>query len=76
MAAQNYYKDVRHVVHITSHIEQPCEHCSATTDPDDFGVLVNHYIEKHGYKLLHVGTETSCDTEGRPWHATVALVGK
>jgi hypothetical protein len=35
---------------------------------------VNHYL-KHGYKLLHVGQETSRANEGL-YHATVAVLGR
>jgi len=37
---------------------------------------VNHYIAQHGYALLHVGTETSRDDKGKPWHNTIAVLGK
>ncbi len=37
---------------------------------------INHYIEMHGYKLLHVGTETIHDDQGEPWHTTVSVLGK
>jgi hypothetical protein len=40
----------------------------------DIGKEIQHYLE-HGYKLLHVGQETSYDDDGKPWHSTVAVVG-
>lgn len=76
MATQNYYKDVQHVVHISTNISQPCEHCQMQLGLDEFDAAINHYIDKHDYKLLHVGTETSHDMDGKPWHSTVALVGR
>jgi len=36
---------------------------------------INHLL-KHGYKLLHVGQETTTDPDGKPWHTTVAILGK
>jgi hypothetical protein len=74
MATQNYYKDVQHVVYISTNIGDHCEHCNTPIGLEDFAKSVNHYMEKHGYKLLHVGTETSHDMDGKPWHSTVALV--
>lgn len=32
---------------------------------------INHYINEHGYRMLHVGTETSRDDEMRPVTAGV-----
>jgi len=37
---------------------------------------VNHYINDHAYKLLHVGQETFTDAEGNLCQKTVAIVGK
>ena len=45
-------------------------------DQTDFEVKVNHYLQEHGYKLLHVGQETSNDMDGNPWQETVAILGK
>jgi hypothetical protein len=42
---------------------------------DDLSDRINHFIEAHGYRLLHVGTETSHDSNGNPWHSTVAVLG-
>jgi hypothetical protein len=75
MAKANYF-GVGHVVYISTNIGKGCEHCSTPIRHDEFDRLVNHYIEQHGYKLLHVGAETSHDNEGKPWHSTVAVVGK
>jgi hypothetical protein len=35
----------------------------------------NHYIQQHGYVLLHVGQETVWDDKGNPWHCTVMVLG-
>jgi len=74
--------DIRHVVHISTNISARCEHCSKSVGgypgngEHSLAESINQYIEKHGYKLLHVGTETSHDREGNPWHSTVAVLGK
>jgi hypothetical protein len=43
---------------------------------DRFPESVNHYIEQHGYRLLHIGTETTDDSKANPWHCTIAVLGK
>jgi hypothetical protein len=71
-------KKTRHIVHISTRVGTQCEHCTPLVQVglDDFAKSVNHYIEKHGYTLLHVGTETSHDSDGKLWHSTIALLGK
>ena len=73
---QNYYEGVKHVVNISTDIGTKCEHCDVGIGLENFAGSINHYIEKHGYKLLHVGTETHHDAESKPWHSTIALLGK
>ena len=76
MAKGNYYEDVTHVVNISTNVGKGCEHCDELIGMDSFTESINHYIKKHGYKLLHVGTETSADSVGKPWHSVVAVLGK
>jgi len=64
-----------HVVHIDTAISKGCEHCNFSIGGDRLAESVNHYIEQHGYKLLHVGSETIGDSS-TPWQTTVAIVGK
>ena len=63
---------------VASNSSRGCEHCGASLGHGGGGSVsddINHFIEEHGYRLLHVGTETSPDPEGHPWHATVAILG-
>jgi hypothetical protein len=76
METENYYKGIKHVVHVSTNTLSTCEHCDTKIGLEKFDESINHYIEQHGYKLLHVGTETSHDTEGKPWNSSVALLGK
>jgi len=76
MAEEHYYEGVVHVVHISTDISGRCEHCAHMVGGTDFVESVNHYIADHGYKVLHVGAETSRDSEGKPWHSTVSVLGK
>lgn len=67
---------VKRVVHISTGIGEGCKHCTERIGTDRFAESVNHYIEKHGYKLLHVGTESDRYTEGEVAYMTVAVLGK
>jgi hypothetical protein len=69
-------RKTKRIVHVKSHIGVGCEHCLAMFDEDGFKNAVNHYIEKHGYTLFHVGTESEHDSEGRLFYYTVAVLGK
>lgn len=53
--------------------ELNCAHCEFS--PSDIGQAINHYIVDHGYRLLHVGSETEHGSNGDPWHSTVAMMG-
>ena len=73
------YAGVGHVVTVSTNVRHSCEHCEFRIGPsehnDGLKDSVNHYITKHGYRLLHVGTQTDRDDEGNPWHLTVAVLG-
>ena len=75
MTTQNYYEGVNHVVHISNDESKSCEHCDFRAG-SDLAESINHYIDAHGYKLLHVGQETSRDNMGNPWQIKVAVLGK
>ena len=48
----------------------------STDKGDDIQRRTNELLAD-GYKLLHVGTETSRDRDGNPsWHSTVAVLGR
>lgn len=66
----------QHIVHISTNIGKRCEHCPSQVGGEHFAESVNHYVEQHGYEVLHIGTETIPDANGGPWHTTVAVVGK
>ena len=72
---EDYCAEVHHVVHVSTDIERRCEFCSEPIGGDRFPDSINHYIREHGYRLLHVGTETA-DTDGGLWHSTVAVLGR
>jgi len=76
MTTENHYKGITHVVQLSTNIGKCCEHCSTQVGTDNFAESINHYISEHGYKLLHAGSETTEDLNGKLWHHSVALVGK
>ncbi len=72
----HYYENVQHVVHISTDVVRGCEHCSELIGGDNFAKSVNHYIEQHGYKLLHTGSEWGRDMDGESCQHTVAVLGR
>lgn len=51
-----------------------CPDCGQTFECEDIGKAISHAIG-HGYRLLHIGTESQRASEGL-WHSTVAFIGK
>lgn len=76
MKPGHYFEGIQNVVHVNNSVGESCKHCREFIGPDMFANSFNHYINSHGYRLLHVGTETSHDMDGKPWHSTVAVLGK
>jgi hypothetical protein len=78
MTNQKPYEDISHTVYLSSNIGKACEHCGEYigAPSNDVAHGINHYISKHGYRLLHVGQEWSEDNQGKTIHHTVAIVGK
>jgi hypothetical protein len=70
-------QDTKKIVHVRTNITRGCPECGgASIGGDDFEKSVNHLIQDHGYKLLHVGSERDDDQEGKSIHHTVAVLGK
>jgi hypothetical protein len=68
--------DAQHLVQLSSNEPGPCEECDEWHWSLDYSVIehANHYITAHGYRVLHVGQETS-RTEDGLWHSTVIVLG-
>jgi hypothetical protein len=62
------------VVYLRSDIESKCELCEFNSIEDGLGEMANHYINSHGYKLSHSGTETNHNINGELWHSTVIVL--
>ncbi len=74
----HHFEGVRTVVELNSHVGGVCEECQKlilTAAGENMGQAVTHYITAHGYKLLHIGTQTDGDDAGLLYR-TVAFVGK
>jgi hypothetical protein len=66
----------KNVVRISTDVITACERCTHAIGGDKFADSINHYINAHGYKLLHVGSETLHGSDGKPWHTTVAVAAE
>ena len=64
------------IVHISTSVTTGCKLCGERIGGDHFADSVNHYLQRHSYKLLHVGSETITSNDGKPCHATVAVLGE
>ena len=73
------YSKISKVFYLNSMIAQKCPDCDFHFNHEDsyynIGDHINHMMSE-GWILLHVGQETTHDSEGKPWHNTVAIMGK
>lgn len=75
MAQSNPYSGIKSVLHLSSDGNSSCSECKRYGFPTLEGA-VNHWMQEHGYKLLHVGQKTHRDQDGNLYHTTVAIVGE
>lgn len=69
------FSEVGNVVRLSSDETQSCV-CGEALRGEGLDKAINHYLEVHGYQLLHVGQETTRDMDGNIWHNTVAILGR
>lgn len=67
--------DVTRVTRVSSDINEKCVHCDEVVGGRNFTSSINHYIQAHGYKLIHVGSETSSEERDVVRMSTVAILG-
>ena len=67
---------ISHVVRINTNEPSRCEHCDFKIDSHNFAESINHYLEQHGYSVLHIGTESVMTDRDEPYHTSVAMLGK
>ncbi|WP_337058182.1 hypothetical protein [Pseudomonas sp. USHLN015] len=66
--------DVKHTIKLSSDESFGCAFCSQSLGTSiDWDI--NHLIQIHGGKLLHVGSESLSSAGEAPYLATVALIG-
>lgn len=72
--SKNVYEGITKTISFTAYTGHSCNDCGKAClggDIDKFHEGINHCIQEHGYKLLHVGQETIATGE-----TTVAVLGK
>lgn len=74
------FDDIKHLIGLSSDAHVPCQECDQLRSGDDFSVATlvmaaNHYVNEHGYRILHIGEETATDHRGRHQHNTVIVLG-
>ena len=77
MVKREFMSVDRTVVKLSTNEGRRCPVCNDFLDGIDtqkFEEACSHLL-KHGLKCLHVGTETIADSQGKPWHTTVAVFG-
>lgn len=74
----NYYEGITSTIYISTNMGGfSCTICSPQEKFINIDEKINHFIETHGFKLLHVGQETGRNIDdGSPFHASVAILGK
>ncbi|EGR3108320.1 hypothetical protein DNG97_06920 [Vibrio parahaemolyticus] len=61
---------------LSSDIGESCPEpsCSFYCDTGEFAKSIDHLVNEHEYKLVHVGQETTRDDTGENWQTTVAIL--
>ncbi|QQQ03361.1 hypothetical protein [Lysobacter enzymogenes] len=69
-------REAQAIITVSTTVERGCPSCSQRIGGElEFDESVRHLIQQHGYVLLHVGSQTTHDGNGGPWHSTVAVLG-
>ena len=77
MTLTSPFDDIVHAVQVSTDVHQLCQVCRAEVpSAENIANWINHYIDAHGYRLLHVGQQSTMDFEGKPYQTTVAVLGK
>ena len=65
------------LVHVSTNEGKPCpfQDCPESIGRDRFEEGCNHLLNVHNLNCLHVGQETSIDSNGNPRQNTVAVFG-
>ena len=70
------YDGIKEVIQLTPNTAvKRCESCNYL--PKDFADAINHYLSTaHGYKLLHIGTQSALYDSNSVFHDVTAILGK
>ena len=71
---ENIYNGIKEVMQITTESITQCQPCLYL--PKNLADAINHYISNHGYRLLHIGSDSGTDSEGNIVSNIIALLGK
>ncbi len=63
-------------VRLSSCVSESCPECSTLLDSEELAQNIDHLVNVHGFKLKHVGQETTRDDAGENWQMTVAMLTK
>jgi hypothetical protein len=77
LATVGTMENISEVAQVYSDIEAPCPMCRdfSSSGSDYFAEHVNHLLS-HGYRLLHVGQDTTWSNDGAPIQRTTAVLGR
>ena len=64
------------IVHLSTDVGRTCPCCKSMLQLGDLEGSVNHMLQKHSYRLFHIGTESGKASDGTVVHHTVAVLGK
>lgn len=67
--------EAKHIIKLSTNISASCQVCGKWQEAENIDIGVNHYLQEHNAKLLHVGAEAFVDEDGHTAHQTVALIG-
>jgi hypothetical protein len=71
-------ENIKRTTEVLSGLSRICEHCGQPiVESNSHSVTdgINHYIEMHGYRLLHLSAHTQPNEGGQPRHGEVAILG-
>jgi hypothetical protein len=68
--------NVKRVATINTNVGRHCLACDAWQKPDTLEESVNHYLQAHGWVLVHIGEQTYMGDGNLQHHVTVAVVGE
>lgn len=66
---------VKHTIKVSSAETSACDYCGQRLDGQIVDWSINHLVQEHAGKILHVGCESLELAGAPPYYATIAVVG-